>query len=275
MATTDSFSETDVSEGRPMPKSVAIVTGAAGDIGRAIAARLGDGHDIVLLADINGEAAKKTALDLGGTERFLAISCDVTDAASVAAMAEAAASVGTVRTLVNNAGAARAVSLHDTTQDIWRMDNALNLEAAFLCFRAVEEMLKESRGSVVNIASVNGMNVFGHPAYSAAKAGLLHLTRLIAVEYGKFGIRANAVAPATVRTQAWEARAAANAQVFEEAKRWYPLQRIVEPKDVAEAVHFLASPAAGAISGICLPVDCGLTAGQAEVARTFSQSIHY
>ncbi|MFC0807073.1 SDR family oxidoreductase [Ensifer sp. P24N7] len=258
-----------------MPKSVAIVTGAAGDIGRAIAARLGDGHDAVLLADINGEAVKRTALDLGGTERFLSVSCDVTDAASVAAMAEAAASVGTVRTLVNNAGAARAVSLHDTTQDIWRMDNALNLEAAFLCFRAVEEMLKESRGSVVNIASVNGMNVFGHPAYSAAKAGLLHLTRLIAVEYGKFGIRANAVAPATVRTQAWEARAAANAQVFEEAKRWYPLQRIVEPKDVAEAVHFLASPAAGAISGICLPVDCGLTAGQAEVARTFSQSIHY
>lgn len=119
------------------------------------------------------------------------------------------------------------------------------------------------------------MNVFGHPAYSAAKAGLLHLTRLIAVEYGKFGIRANAVAPATVRTQAWEARAAANPQVFEEAKRWYPLQRIVDPKDVAEAVHFLASPAAGAISGICLPVDCGLTAGQADVARTFSQSIHY
>ncbi|MCM5691134.1 SDR family oxidoreductase [Sinorhizobium meliloti] len=257
-----------------MPKSVAIVTGAAGDIGRAIAARLGDGHDTVLVADINTEAAERTARELGGTERFLAVPCDVTDVASVAAMAQAAASVGTVRTLVNNAGAARAVSLHDTTQDIWRMDNALNLEAAFLCFRAVEEMLKESRGSVVNIASVNGMNVFGHPAYSAAKAGLLHLTRLIAVEYGKFGIRANAVAPATVRTQAWEARAAANPQVFEEAKRWYPLQRIVDPKDVAEAVHFLASPAAGAISGICLPVDCGLTAGQAEVARTFSQSIH-
>lgn len=184
-----------------MPKSVAIVTGAAGDIGRAIAARLGDGHDTVLVADINTEAAERTARELGGTERFLAVPCDVTDVASVAAMAQAAASVGTVRTLVNNAGAARAVSLHDTTQDIWRMDNALNLEAAFLCFRAVEEMLKESRGSVVNIASVNGMNVFGHPAYSAAKAGLLHLTRLIAVEYGKFGIRANAVAPATVRTQ--------------------------------------------------------------------------
>lgn len=75
-----------------MPKSVAIVTGAAGDIGRAIAARLGDGHDTVLVADINTEAAERTARELGGTERFLAVPCDVTDVASVAAMAQAAAS---------------------------------------------------------------------------------------------------------------------------------------------------------------------------------------
>ncbi|MBP1886196.1 SDR family oxidoreductase [Sinorhizobium mexicanum] len=258
-----------------MKKSVAIVTGAAGDIGRAIAGRLADDHEVVVLADIDGDAAETVARDLGAQECFVAIACDVTDAASVASMAATAGSLGAVRTLVNNAGAARAVSLHDTTPEIWRMDNALNLEAAFLCFRAVEDMLKESRGSVVNIASVNGMNVFGHPAYSAAKAGLLHLTRLIAVEYGKFGIRANAVAPGTVRTQAWEARAAANPQVFEEAKRWYPLQRIVNPEDVANAVQFLAGPLASAISGVCLPVDCGLTAGQAELARTFSQSSHY
>ncbi|WP_026187021.1 SDR family oxidoreductase [Ensifer sp. BR816] len=258
-----------------MPKSVAIVTGAAGDIGRAIARRLLDGHDIVLLADIDGDAAAEVARDLGAEDRFAAVACDVTDAASVTAMAAAAAALGVVHTLVNNAGAARAVSLQETTQDIWRMDNALNLEAAFLCFRAVEDMLKESRGSVVNIASVNGISVFGHPAYSCAKAGLLHLTRLIAVEYGKFGIRSNAVAPGTVRTRAWEARAAANPEVFEEAKRWYPLQRIVNPEDVANAVHFLAGPQAGAISGVCLPVDCGLTAGQAELARTFSQSSHY
>jgi NAD(P)-dependent dehydrogenase (short-subunit alcohol dehydrogenase family) len=275
MATIASFSETDVAQEHPMPKSVAIVTGAAGDIGRAIAWRLADGHDVVLLADIDGDAAAKVARELGTEARFAAVACDVTDAASVAAMAATAAERGVVHTLVNNAGAARAVSLQETTQDIWRMDNALNLEAAFLCFRAVEDMLKESRGSVVNIASVNGMSVFGHPAYSAAKAGLLHLTRLIAVEYGKFGIRSNAVAPGTVRTRAWEARAAANPEVFEEAKRWYPLQRIVNPDDVADAVHFLAGPQAGAISGVCLPVDCGLTAGQAELARTFSQSSHY
>lgn len=275
MATIASFLETDVPQESRVKKSVAIVTGAAGDIGRAIAGRLADDHDVVVLADIDGDAAEKVARGLGAEERFAAIACDVTDNASVASMAASAGSLGAVRTLVNNAGAARAVSLHDTTPEIWRMDNALNLEAAFLCFRAVEDMLKESRGSVVNIASVNGMNVFGHPAYSAAKAGLLHLTRLIAVEYGKFGIRSNAVAPGTVRTQAWEARAAANPQVFEEAKRWYPLQRIVNPEDVANAVQFLAGPLASAISGVCLPVDCGLTAGQAELARTFSQSSHY
>lgn len=258
-----------------MTISLAIVTGAAGDIGAAIARRLSDSHDIVLLADIDLDAAAATAARLGPGETFRPIQCDVTDEASVSALAKAAAELGVVKTLVNNAGAARAVSLHDTTPEIWRADNALNLEAAFLCFRAVEDMLKASRGSVVNIASVNGMNVFGHPAYSAAKAGLLHFTRLVAVEYGKFGIRSNAVAPGTVKTQAWEARAASNPNVFEEARRWYPLQRVVDPADVAEAVAFLAGPHAAAITGVCLPVDCGLTAGQAELARTFSQSEHY
>ncbi|MBB4567690.1 SDR family oxidoreductase [Rhizobium leucaenae] len=258
-----------------MTQSVAIVTGAAGDIGRAIARRLADDHDIVLLVDIDAAAVQKTAEELGPTERFVALKTDVTSETDTAEMAKVAAGLGVVRTLVNNAGAARAVSLHDTTPDIWRADNALNLEAAFLCFRAVEHMLKASKGSLINIASVNGMAVFGHPAYSAAKAGLLHFTRLVAVEYGKFGIRANAVAPGTVRTQAWEARATANANVFEEARRWYPLQRVVDPADVANAVAFLAGSMAAAITGVCLPVDCGLTAGQAELAHTFSQSDHY
>ena len=258
-----------------MSKSVAIVTGAAGDIGRAIAKRLADDHDVILLVDIDEAAAQKAAQALGPAERFVATRADITSEADTAEMAKAASGLGTVRTLVNNAGAARAVSLHDTTPEIWRADNALNLEAAFLCFRAVEDMLKASKGSLVNIASVNGLAVFGHPAYSAAKAGLLHFTRLVAVEYGKFGIRANAVAPGTVRTQAWEKRAAANPNVFEEAKRWYALQRVVDPVDVANAVSFLASPLAAAITGVCLPVDCGLTAGQAELAHTFSQSDHY
>jgi NAD(P)-dependent dehydrogenase (short-subunit alcohol dehydrogenase family) len=166
------------------------------------------------------------------------------------------------KTLVNNAGAARAVSLQTTTpDDLARRQCAEPRGAVSLLQRGGRCMLKATQGSVINIASVNGMNVFGHPAYSAAKAGLLHFTKLVAVEYGKFGIRSNAIAPGTVRTQAWEARAAANPNVFEEARRWYPLQRVADPDDVANAVGFLASPQASAISGVCLPVDCGLTAG--------------
>ncbi|MCO6178283.1 SDR family oxidoreductase [Ciceribacter sp. RN22] len=258
-----------------MNRSVAVVTGAAGDIGRAIAARLAESHDTVVLLDIDAEALRTAAESSEAPDRMVPAVCDVTSEESLADAASRAARLGRVKTLVNNAGAARAVSLHDTDGEIWRKDSALNLEAPFLCFRAFEDALKESRGSVVNIASVNGLSVYGHPAYSAAKAGLIHLTKLIAVEYGKFGIRANAVAPGTVRTRAWEARAAANPQVFEEAERWYPLRRIVDPDDVANAVFFLASEQAAAITGVCLAVDCGLTAGQAELAGTFSQSPHY
>lgn len=253
---------------------VAVVTGAAGDIGRAIASALAESHAKVVLIDIDSDALSNALLQLAGPA-FIVKTCDVTDPQDLARLALEIAEFGDVATLVNNAGAARAVSLHDTTAAIWRSDNALNLEAPFLCFRAFEDALKRTQGAVINIASVNGMSVFGHPAYSAAKAGLIHLTKLIAVEYGKFGIRSNAVAPGTVRTQAWEARAATNPQVFEEAKHWYPLQRIVKPEDVANAVAFLAGPQAAAISGVCLPVDCGLTAGQAPLARTFSQSDHY
>ena len=107
------------------------------------------------------------------------------------------------------------------------------------------------------------------------KAGMIHLTRLIAVEYGAKGIRANAVAPGTVRTRAWQARADANPDVFREAAEHYALGRIVAPEDVAEAVGFLASPLAGAITGVVLPVDCGLTAGIPALARTFSQTDDY
>ncbi|MFD1747536.1 SDR family oxidoreductase [Rhizobium helianthi] len=258
-----------------MSRSVAVVTGAAGDIGRAIAQRLADSHDLVALVDIDGQALAKTQATLGSEARYVTITCDVTSEESLVQMAEQVAAEGEAKTLINNAGAARAVCLHDTDAAIWRQDLSLNLEAAFLAFRALEEPLKRNAGSVINIASVNGMAVFGHPAYSAAKAGLIHFTRLLAVEYGKYGIRANAVAPGTVRTQAWEERAKVNPQVFEEAKRWYALRRIATAQDVANAVFFLSSDQAAAITGTCLPVDCGLTAGQAELARTFSQSEHY
>ena len=258
-----------------MTSTVAIVTGAAGDIGRAISRRLAQDHDVVLMADIREAAVIDAAHGLGDAARFLACATDVTNPTSVAAMAATAAAQGTVRTLVNNAGATWGVSLHEISLEDWRLDNLLNLEAAFLCFRAVTANLREAKGAVVNIASVNALGVYGHPAYSAAHAGLLHLTRQIAVEYGPSGIRANAVAPGTVRTEAWRAGVEKSPDLLEEAARLCPLGRLVEPDDVAEAVGFLAGPHAGAITGVCLPVDAGLVAGQGNLARTFTRSDSY
>lgn len=256
-----------------MPTRLAVVTGAAGDIGRAIARRLLQDHDAVLLADRDLAAAARAARDLGPAAH--AIQVDVTDPASGAALAAAAEALGGATTLVNNAGAAAATSLQGTSVEDWQADRALNLDAAFYMFQPLADQLARHQGSVVNIVSVNGMQVFGHPAYSAAKAGMIHLTRLIAVEYGRRGIRANAVAPGSVRTQAWQARADANPDVFAQAAEHYALGHIVAPEDVAEAVGFLASPLAGAITGVVLPVDCGLTAGIPALARTFSQSDDY
>ncbi len=252
---------------------VAIVTGGAGDIGRAIALRLGQDHDLVVIADLDLDAANKTAAAFG--EGFAALQVDVTQAESCAELAGNLARLGDLATLVNNAGASWAVSLHQTTPEQWAKDRALNFDGVYMTFHALAPLLIAAKGSVINIASVNGLGVFGHPAYSVAKAGMIHLTRGIAVEYGRYGVRANSVAPGTVRTQAWEARAASNPRVFDEAAAHYPLARLVTPQDVANAVGFLASPLAAAITGICLPVDCGLTAGIPALARTFSQSDDY
>lgn len=252
-----------------MSKRLAIVTGAAGDIGRAIVGRLMRDHDRVILADRDLTAAEAAAADLGPGCR--AVQVDVTDPGSCAALAGAAREAGDLATLVNNAGAALSPSLRATSAETWQADRALNLDAAYYVFAAVADQLEAHRGSVVNIVSVNGISVFGNPAYSAAKAGMIHLTRQIAVEYGRRGVRANAVAPGTVRTQAWQARAEVNPSVFDEAAEHYALGRIARPEDIAEAVGFLASPLAAAITGVTLPVDCGLTAGIPALARTFAQ----
>ncbi|SFR54452.1 NAD(P)-dependent dehydrogenase, short-chain alcohol dehydrogenase family [Yoonia tamlensis] len=256
-----------------MASRLAIITGSAGDIGRAIAARLMADHDTIILADLDLEAAKRAAAQLG--DQCVPLQLDVTDPDSCATLATATRAMGDLKTLVNNAGASRAVSLQSTSVKDWEFDRALNLDGAYFVFQALADQLIAGKGAVVNIASVNGIGAFGHPAYAASKAGMIHLTKMIAVEYGKFGVRANAVAPGTVRTQAWEDRAAANPKVFEEAAEHYALGRIVLPDDVAEAVGFLASPLAAAITGVCLPVDCGLTAGIPALARTFSQSDDY
>ena len=130
-------------------------------------------------------------------------------------------------------------------------------------------MAERGRGAIVSVASVNGLMYFGNPAYSAAKAGLINLTKAIAVEYGPKGVRANTVSPGSVRTEhpSWAERQARDPQVFEKLARWYPVGRVGTPEDIAAAIAFLASDEAAFVNGADLVVDGGLTAGMMPMTR--------
>jgi NAD(P)-dependent dehydrogenase (short-subunit alcohol dehydrogenase family) len=125
----------------------------------------------------------------------------------------------------------------------------------------MQAMVERGYGCFVFISSVNALLHFGNPAYAAAKAGINAFARAIAVEYGHKGVRANVVCPGSIRTPAWDHRIQQDPQVLEKLKRLYPLGRIVNVEEVAEAVAFLASDRASGITGTILPVDAGLTAG--------------
>ncbi|WP_158802065.1 MULTISPECIES: SDR family oxidoreductase [unclassified Acidisoma] len=250
----------------------AFITGAGGDIGGAIADTLARRGWGVICADIDGARAEtraETIRTAGG--RAAALTVDVTDEASVAAAAQAALALGDVRALINNAGRAHGSSMRKTDYASWRRDIALNLDGAFLCIHAFQEYLLAGGGSIVNMGSVNGIGMYGQPAYSAAKAGLLHLTHCLAVEFGPHNLRVNAIAPGTVRTQAWNHRMAINPAVFEEVTSFYPMGRVALPQDVANAVAFLVSDEAAYLTGVVLPVDGGISAGIPQLPAAITQ----
>jgi NAD(P)-dependent dehydrogenase (short-subunit alcohol dehydrogenase family) len=155
--------------------------------------------------------------------------------------------------------------------ETWDRTLAVVLRGPYLCCRAVlPGMIARRRGVILNIASVNGLTGLGEEPYSAAKAGLINLTQNLAVKHGPDGIRANAIAPGTVRTPIWNARLAERPAVFDELAAWYPLGRVGEPADIAAAALFLASDDAAWITGVTLPVDGGLLAGSHRMARELS-----
>ena len=248
---------------------VAIVTGSGSGIGRAIAARLAAEGSVVCVADRNMEPAERVASEIraegGGAEaRFV----DVSDQLAVQALAGwARERLGPVDVLVNNAAIANTLSLAELSQEDWDRDLDVVLKGPFLCAQAVlPQMVERRRGVVVNLGSVNGSQFLGHDAYSAAKAGLVSLTRSIAVRYGPYGIRANVLSPGTVRTPAWDARLARDPQLLDRLIRWYPLGRVGTVDDIATAAAFLASAEASWVTGTVLTVDGGFSAGNAMIA---------
>lgn len=237
---------------------VAVVTGSARGIGRAIALKLAEVGATVVVNDID-EAVKGVAEEIRATGRqSLAILADVSLSPDVARMVEETiAAYGKVDILVNNAGIARDQLVIRMSDEDWDKVLNVNLKSAFFCTRAVlRHMIKQRWGRIISIASVVG--VVGNPGqanYASAKAGIIGLTRTIAKEVASRGITANAIAPGFIDTEMTQRL---QEDWKQELKKRIPIGYFGSPRDVAEAVAFLASEEARYITGQVLGVDGGM-----------------
>jgi NAD(P)-dependent dehydrogenase (short-subunit alcohol dehydrogenase family) len=249
---------------------VVIVTGGGSGIGRAMAQRFAaEGAKVAVVDWLGDRADSVTAEITGAGGQAAAVRADVSNAREVDAMfAEVGSRLGPVDVLVNNAAIADGDDVLQIDEATWDRDVSVVLKSVFLCSKAVlPSMIERGKGALVNIASVNGLSALGNEAYSAAKAGMINLTQGIAVRYGANGIRCNAIAPATIRTPIWQERIDRDPMVFERLVKWYPLGRVGEPDDIANAALFLASDEASWITGTVLVVDGGLLAGSFRMTR--------
>ncbi|NUR30740.1 MAG: 3-oxoacyl-ACP reductase FabG [Catenulispora sp.] len=235
---------------------VAVVTGAARGIGAAIALRLAaDGHAVAVV-DLDEAACAETVDAVtakGGSA--LAVGCDVADEASVAAAVErVAAELGAPTILVNNAGILRDNLLFKMSVDDWDQVMNVHLRGAFLMARAVQShMVAAKWGRIVNLSSTSALGNRGQANYAAAKAGMQGFTKTLAIELGKFGVTANAIAPGfieTAMTRATAARMGVDFDVFREAViSQIPVGRSGQPEDIAAVASFLVREDAGFVSG--------------------------
>lgn len=243
-------------------EKVAIVTGSAQGIGREVALGLSREGASVVLADVNLPAAGDCAaaiLSAGG--RAFAHQVDVSDPVQVDGMVAAAvARFQRIDILVNNAGIGHAKPVLETTLEEWNRVLAVNLTGQFLCAQAVARvMLRQGRGRIVNVASISGeRGGVGRAAYGAAKAGLILLTKVMAVELADKGIAVNAISPGPTETE--QVRQVHDAATRAAYYRLLPMKRYAAPREIAEAVLFLASEEASFVCGHVLNVDGGFGA---------------
>ena len=240
---------------------VAVVTGGARGIGRAIAEWFLAHEHCVALLDIDRDTLAATEAALGQPERVLTLGCDVADPAQVEAAAAAVlARWGRVDALVNNAGVAVFKPVLETSFAEWRQVMATNLDGVFLCSQAFGAVMKaQQSGAIVNIASISGLRASTlRVAYGTSKAAIIHLTKQYAVELGNFGVRVNAVCPGPVETEM--AKLVHSPAIRADYYDAVPLGRYGTPEEMAELVGFLCSKAASYVNGQALANDGGFDA---------------
>ncbi len=243
---------------------VALVTGGGQGIGREIARTLAAAGADVAIAEINTATAAEAALEIEGLERrALAVRVDVADPESVESMTQSViGAMGRIDVLINNAGICINKTALEMSNDEWRRVVDIDLNGVYWCSRAVgRHMVQRGRGAIVNIASMSGSIVnWPQPqaAYNASKAGVIHLTKSLASEWAAHGVRVNSVSPGYIGTEMTR-RGMATPGWGEAWLAMSPMGRLGEPADVARAVLYLASDAAGFATGTNLVVDGGYT----------------
>jgi len=238
---------------------VALVTGSAQGIGKAIALLLAKNGADVVVSDINLEKAQETTNEIQGMgRRSFAIKVNVADLKDVERMVEAIVEqFGRIDILVNNAGITRDRLILRMTEEDWDAVLNVNLKGTFNCTKAViRHMSKQKSGKIVSIASVSGeMGNPGQANYAASKAGVIGFTKTIAREFAGRGINVNAIAPGYIQTPMTDA---VPEKAKEELKRMIPMERLGRPEDVAQAVLFLVSENSSYITGQVLNVNGGI-----------------
>lgn len=245
---------------------VAFITGAGAGIGSGIAERFFEAGAAVVLFDVNGESAEQISrkIEHAGHGRSLALQGDVSNETDVkAAIEQTIEKFGAVDVLINNAGIDVSSRVPAMSASAWDRVLAVNLKGAFLCSKYVIPHMLGRGGTIVNISSVHAFASYeSYAAYDASKAGLIALTRTLALDHGRDGIRVNAICPgyiSTPMTDEWLKEQPDPAATLKEVLSFHPLGRMGTVRDVADAALFLACDASAFISGTYLVVDGALT----------------
>lgn len=254
------------SEGNKLKRfsnKVVLITGAASGIGRATAVRLAREGASLMLADINMEGLQQTVEKLAAGTVSHCSELDVTNSENCRlVVTETMARFGRIDVLCNIAGIALCKGLTDITESDWKRIVDINLHGVFYMCQAVMPHLLESKGNIVNMSSSAGLNGLAYnSAYCATKGAVLMLTKALAMEFAKQGVRANAICPGAVATPL-----SANFEVPEGADpallaRMFPLLETSQPEEIAAAVAYLSSEEARFVTGVAFPIDGGQTAG--------------